>query len=207
MPQQSRLFNSATDRTTPVHVAALALRGVGQVYDMNVAAARVLLQTQARAASAFGWPDWSGLFERVDDRARNVFSASAEQLLQTAQRAKEATTDLQRQVGRVVETQAATVAETWQHGLEELGTQANEGLNQLLDTARQQADEAERVAASLAEEVRESVQQAGEQVREGLHRGRESLQQTTDAAREQTEHAADAARSAEDKNVRRSKAA
>lgn len=167
MPHQPRLFNNPADRTTPVHVAALALRGVGQVYDMNLAATRVLLQTQARAASAFGFPDWSGLFDSVDDRARNVFSTSAEQLLQTAQRAKEAAADLQRQVGRVVETQAATVAETLQHGLEELGTQASEGLNQLVETARQQAEEAERATTALGEELRETVQQTEEAARAG----------------------------------------
>ncbi len=138
MPHQPRLFNNPADRTTPVHVAALALRGVGQVYDMNLAATRVLLQTQARAASAFGFPDWSGLFDSVDDRARNVFSTSA-----------------------------ATVAETLQHGLEELGTQASEGLNQLVETARQQAEEAERVTAALGEELRETVQQTEEAARAG----------------------------------------
>ena len=63
MAQQFRSQGSEQGaRRAPIHVTALALRGIGQLYDMNVAATRVLLQTHARAASAFGFPDWSGLF-------------------------------------------------------------------------------------------------------------------------------------------------
>src|SRR5437868_3487317 len=61
-------------RQSQAHLTSLALRSIGQVYDMNLSAARVLLQTQARAASALGLPDWSGLFNSVDVRARHVFS-------------------------------------------------------------------------------------------------------------------------------------
>ena len=39
-------------RQSQAHLTSLALRSIGQVYDMNLSAARVLLQTQARAASA-----------------------------------------------------------------------------------------------------------------------------------------------------------
>jgi hypothetical protein len=160
-------------RHTPVHLTALALRSIGQVYDMNLSAARVLLQTQARAASAIGLPDWSGLFNVVDERARHVFSTGTEQLLDTTQRANEVAAELQREVGRVVETQATTVAQTLQLGLEELGEQTNESLNQLVETARQQAEEAERVAQSLAEEMRTSIQEGGEQMRSSMREGGE----------------------------------
>ena len=149
-------------RHAPVHLTALALKSIGQVYDMNLSAARVLLQTQARAASAVGLPDWSGLFNSVDERARHVFSAASEQLVNTAQRASEVAAELQREVGRVVETQTATVAQTLQQGFEELGSQASDGLNHLVQTAREQAEEAERVAQTAGEEMRQSIQQAGE---------------------------------------------
>jgi hypothetical protein len=133
----------------PIHLTAFTLKSIGQVYDLNLSAARVILQTQARAASAMGWPDWSGLFENADERARHVFSIGVEQLVNTAQRVNQAVVELQHDVGRVVDTQAATVAQTLQNGLEELGTQASEGLAQLTQTARQQAEEAERVASAV----------------------------------------------------------
>jgi hypothetical protein len=165
MEQRAR-FQSGESRHTPVHLTALVLKSIGRVYDMNLSAARVLLQTQARAASAMGLPDWSGLFNVVDDRARHVFSTGAEQLLNTAQRANDAAAELQREVGRVVETQTATVAQTLQEGFEELGSQANDGLSQLVQTARQQAEEAERVASSVGEGMRDVVERSGEAAEE-----------------------------------------
>ena len=157
----------------PVHAAAIALRGIGQMCDMNMEAARVLLHTQARAAAAFGFPDMSRLFDAADDRARHVFSAGAEQMLSATQRANEAAVELQRQIGRVVETQAATAAENWQRGIEELGAQADEGLTQLCETARQTAEEAQRMTQQLGQQAREGLQQGGEQARANLQRSGE----------------------------------
>jgi DNA anti-recombination protein RmuC len=183
-------------RPTPVQLTALALRGLGQVYDMNISATRVLLQTQARAASVLGWPDVSEIFNQVDDRARHVFASGAEQLMQAAQRANEAAVDLQRQVGRVVETQAVTIAENLQQGLEELGTQTSEGLRHLTETARQQADEAERLAQVVSQELREKVQESGEQLRDSMRRGSEQLGQAIrqggDEAREAVQRGSEA---------------
>src|SRR4029450_6795119 len=99
---------------------------------MTMSVARVMLHTQARAASAIGLPDWSGWFDVTDERTRQVFSEGADHLLNTAQRASEAASQLQREVGRVVEAQAVTVAQTVQQGLEELATQASEGRSQLV---------------------------------------------------------------------------
>jgi hypothetical protein len=152
-----------TSRANPVHFASIALRGVGQVVDMQMTAARVLLQTQARAAAAFGWPDCSDLFDSADERARHVFSTSAEKVLETAQRANEAVTELQRQVGRVVETQAAAATEQWQRGIEELGSQTQQGIVQLCEAARQSAEEAAQATQSLSDAANETRRQ-GEQV-------------------------------------------
>jgi ElaB/YqjD/DUF883 family membrane-anchored ribosome-binding protein len=178
-PESSRL---------PVHAAAIALRGIGQMCDMNMEAARVLLHTQARAAAAFGFPDMSRLFDAADERARHAFSAGAEQMLSATQRANEAAVELQRQIGRVVETQAATAAENWQRGIEELGAQADEGLAQLCETARQQAEEAQRMTQQLGQQAREGLQRGGEQVRgqmqEGAGRVRDALSAAGNAAEE-----------------------
>ena len=184
MPQEFRSPGQNGQARSTAHLTALALRSWGQLYDMNVSAARVLLQTQARAASAIGLPDWSGWFDSADQRARHVFAAGAEQLVNTAQRASEAATELQREVGRVVETQTATVAQTLQHGLEELGTQASEGLDQLLETARQQAQEAERAAQEVGEQLRQGIAAGGEQMRQTRESAGQAAEETAEAASE-----------------------
>ncbi|NRF65401.1 hypothetical protein HLB44_00240 [Aquincola sp. S2] len=199
--QQGSFFQSGSGRQTPVQVTTFALRSLGQLYDMNLAATRVLLQTQARAASAFGWPDLSGVFDQVDERARSAFATGAEQIAQTAQRANEAAAELQRQVGRVVETQAVTMTERLQQGLQELGSQTSEGLQQLCETARAQADEAERVSKAISQELRDTLREGGQQARSAIREGGERLgetlrqggQQTTDALRQGGQEARDAA--------------
>lgn len=185
------------------HMAALsvpmvAMRGVGQLYDMQMAATRIMLQTQASAASAFGWPDFSGLFRIADDRAKRVFSAGTEQILHLAEQANEATSEVQRQLGRVLEFHAVNAAENWQHGLEELGTQAEESLEELKEIARQQAEETMRAAQALSEEARETMREGGEQFRQVIRQGAEETRQAAaqegEAGREQMERAASEAR-------------
>jgi ElaB/YqjD/DUF883 family membrane-anchored ribosome-binding protein len=193
MAQSNRAPSGAQDnsRYQPGNIAAIALRSASQVYDINLSATRVLWQTQARAAAAFGLPDWSPLFDGASDRAREVFANSAEQVIQTAQKAGEAAVELQRQVGRVIETQAAQAAESWQRGLEELGNQASEGLNQLCETARETAEEAQRTAQTLGEEARHTFSQGIDQARQhaqaGFERGREAIAQAGDAVRREGE--------------------
>lgn len=98
-------------------IPGIAFRGFGRLYDMQIAATRLMLQTQASAASALGFPDCSGLFRIGDDRARRVFSTGAEELLHLAERTNETTSEIQREVGRLLEVQAVNEAENWQRGL------------------------------------------------------------------------------------------
>ena len=169
--QQENTSANAGNRPSPAQATAIALRSLGQVYDINIATTRVLMQAQARAASAFGWPDWSNLLDQVDDRTRHVFSTGAEQLVQATQRANDAAMELQQQVGRVVQTQAATMAESLQHSLQEIGEQTGEGLRQLCDNARLHAEEAERVAQSVGQEFRDTLREGSTQARQALREG------------------------------------
>ena len=158
---------------------------------MNMSATRVWMQTQARAASALGLPDWSGLFEAADDRARRVFSTGAEQMVSTAQRAAEAATELQREVSRVVDIQTSTVAQTLQYGLQELGSQTSEGLNQLVETAREQAEEAQRTASEMGDQMRQSIEEGGEQMRRSREGGMRAVQELGEEQGEQGEQEAE----------------
>jgi hypothetical protein len=183
--QQENTSAGAGNRQSPAQATAIALRSLGQVYDINMATTRVLMQAHARAASAFGWPDWSGLFDQVDDRTRHVFSTGAEQLVQATQRANDAAVELQQQVGRVVQTQAATVAESLQHSLQEIGEQTGEGLRQLCDSARLHAEQAERVAQSASEEFRETLREGSAHARQALREGGRQLEEATRRSGEQ----------------------
>jgi hypothetical protein len=187
---QMNISQSEGRRPAPVQMSMLALRGMGQVYDINFTAARMLLQTQARAASLFGLPDWTGLFEHGDERTRSLLSGGAEQLVQQAERVGEAAAELQRQVGRVVETQASTMVETLHQGIDELGNQTTEALKQLCDTARQQADEAERAAQTMSQTLRETVRQGGEKLRDVTRQGGEQVREATRQGAEQARDAA-----------------
>jgi ElaB/YqjD/DUF883 family membrane-anchored ribosome-binding protein len=196
MPQENREASDSQGRLQPVHLTAIALRSAGQLYDMNVSATRLLLQTQARAAAAFGLPDWSPLFDNADERVRHVFSTGAEQVLNTAQRTNEAVSELQRHVGRVIETQASQAAESWQRGLEELGNRANDSLSQLCETARKTAEEAQRNVQQLGEQFRDNVKRTSDELRSQQQQGSNALRQAVgqagDGAREAGQSASQA---------------
>lgn len=173
-------------------LAEMAVRTTSQLLDMQMATMRTLLQTQARAAAAFGFPDCSVLFDgRADDRIRQVFSKGGEQLVNSTQRATETVAQIHRHVGQIVETQASLAAQNWQQGFEQLGTQTDESLNQLRATAQQQAEQFERTAQSMAETARSAMREGGtrfrEQIQEGGQRARDSLAQASDLQRQQTD--------------------
>lgn len=178
--------SASASRPSAAQATAFALRSLGQVYDINVATTRVLWQAQARAASAFGWPDWSSVFDQVDDRARDVFVTGAEQLVQATQRANDAAIEFQQHVGRVVQTQAATVADSLQQSMQEIGEQTGEGLRQLCDSARLHAEQAERVTQSAGQEFRDTLREGSQQARNVI---RESGRQLDDAVRQSGEQA------------------
>lgn len=174
-----------TNGRSAINLSAIAMRGFGQLYDMQAAAARMMMQTQARAACAFGLPDYSDLFRFADDRAKHVFSASTEHLIHTAEQATETISEVQRQVGRLVEYQTVTAAENWQHGLQELEAQAEENLSQLKELARQQADQALLAVETLGEAARESLREGREQIGYGIAQS-EAAQLAAGQAREET---------------------
>lgn len=159
------------------NVAAIATRGIGQLYDMQIAAARMMLQTQARAATAFGLPDYSDLFRVADDRAKHVFSSSTEHLLNVAQQAREAITEVQHHVGRLVECNTVTVSETWQQELDEFSNQAEQGLTQLKELARQEAEEAVKASEMIAQETRQMIRESGEESRRAMSEGMGQMRQ------------------------------
>lgn len=122
----------------PIQITEMALRGAEQFYEMNVSATRVLLQTQASTATAFGLPDWSPLIEATTEQARQMMSAGTEQILSAAQRANEVVTELQRTTSQLFETQKtqnAEAAEALQRNMQELSSKTAENLANMGDAA------------------------------------------------------------------------
>lgn len=156
-----------------INISAIAMRGFGQFYDLQAAAARMVLQSQARAATAFGLPDYSHLFQVGDDRTKRAFSTTTEQLLNTAEQTKETIQEVQREVGRLMEFQAVSATENWQQALQELGSQAEENLNQLREFARQQTEQVMQASESLNDVTRQSIREGGQQLRDSIRQGGE----------------------------------
>jgi len=198
MAQDQQANNGAQARFQPTQFTALSLRAASQVVDMQLATTRVLMQTQARTAAAFGLPDWSAWFETADERARRLFSTGAEQLLSTTQRANEAAQELQREMSRLWQTQTVQAADQWQRGVEQLGAQAQEGLNQLVETAKRTAEQTQRTSENLGRELQEAMFRSSEQLRDQArqagHELRASVVQTAEAAREAANQAGEAQR-------------
>lgn len=131
MYQTDLKLQDAAGAFNPVHAAELALRGAGQLYELNVSATRVFLQAQANAAAAFGVPDFSPLFDLATDQTRQLLTAGTEQVLGAARRASDATAEMQRNAGQLMEAQATQAAEQLGRGVQRFNEQAIGNLSQL----------------------------------------------------------------------------
>jgi len=129
-----------------VSMAEIAIRGAALLFDIQMQAARDLMEMQARSASVLGIPDCSSLFKAADDRARRLFSGSADELVNTTRRATETVNEVNRQLGRLVERQAVEIAEQMRQGIDQLGRHAEQGLQQARHLVEKEVDELERTA-------------------------------------------------------------
>ena len=197
MPTYTSNAGSGAPSQFPHALTEMALRGANQMLDMQMTTLRTLMETQARTAAAFGFPDCSDLFRGngADQRLRQALSSGTEQLVGTTQRTGDAVKEIQRSVGQIVETQASTAAEHWQQGLEQLGAQTDASLKQMCSVMQQQAEQIERATRSVADAARGSLQQGGEQWRsqmqEGARRGADTVSQATEAVQKAAQAGAD----------------
>ena len=127
-------------------MAELALRGTALLFDLQMETARNIMRTQSRTAALFGVPDCSDLFRLGDDRARRIFTASAEQMLNSARQARETVFEVQRQLGRLAEQQTIGIAEEVRDQIEQMSRHTEEGLQEIREIAIHEADRAEDVA-------------------------------------------------------------
>ncbi|MCG2578764.1 hypothetical protein LZ012_17335, partial [Dechloromonas sp. XY25] len=115
--QESGSGEGRQRRSETINMATGALRSFGQFCDMQAATARIMWRAQVRAASAFGLPDYSRMFEVEDDRATRLFSAATENIVQFVDQEGEVLNEVPSQVFRLFEKQAIDVTERWKYGL------------------------------------------------------------------------------------------
>lgn len=164
-------------RSDSINMATGALRSLGQFYDMQAATARIVMRAQIRAASAFGLPDYSRMFQVEDDRANRLFSAATDNLVQFVNQEQEVLNEVPAQVYRLFEKQAIDVTERWKHGLKEFQQQATQSLEELKEMSRQQAEEISRATEMLTQASTASLRESGEDFRNAARQGREAMSQ------------------------------
>lgn len=170
--------------------SATTLRGLGQIYDMQAATMRAMLRTQTRAASAFGLPDYSRLFEIGDERALHLYSSATENLVSFVNHADGSLTEIPSQICRLLEQQAIDITERWKYGLEELQQQASESMQELKELSRQQAEELTRASESLTTATQSTLREGGEQFRAAVSHGRELVGRQSEAMRKEGQRVA-----------------
>lgn len=146
----------------PGTLAEMTLRSTQQLFDMQMTTVRTLMETQSRAAAAFGLPDCSDLFRArgSDERVRQALETGTQCLVETAQQTGAALAEIQRQVGKIAESQANTAAEQWQQGLEQLSERTSQSLQQLRETAQSQGEQLERGLRALNENAANALRGA-----------------------------------------------
>jgi len=132
-----------------LQVAEIAIRSTALMFDFQMQAARQFMEMQARSAAAFGMPDCSSLFSTADERARRLFSESADELVNTTRRASESVAEMNRHIGRLVEKQTVEMAEQMRQGIDQLGRHTEQSLQQARTLVEQGVNEMERAASDV----------------------------------------------------------
>jgi phasin protein len=155
----------STGQTThQTQLAELAIRGAAAMVDFQMQAARDILEMQARNARLFGVPDLSPVFTSADDHARRVFREGAEEIVNTTRRSAEAMTEMNRQLGRLIEQQTVTIAENIQAGIGQLGRHTQQGFEQARTLMERSAEE---LARTLQEARGQAEKTSGQSPKSG----------------------------------------
>lgn len=191
--QQGSEQGGGKRRSEAANLTVSAMRSLGQLFDMQAASARMMLRAQIRAASAFGLPDYSRMFEIGDDRATRLFSNTTENLVQFAGQRDEVLNEIPAQVFRLFEKQAIDVTERMKVGLKELQQQATDSIEEFKEFSRRQADEIAQATEMLTEATEATLRESGEQFRSSARQEREAMERETQEAGKEGEEAQEGA--------------
>src|SRR5581483_11030805 len=147
-----------------LNVAELSLRGANMLLDIQLGTLSSFWQMQARSAAAFGAPDCSDLLRLTRESAQRLMSTSAEQMLVCARRATDTLSEMQAQVGRIVEEGTQHLTDEIRSGVEELGERTQQGLATMSRVTRQNIEKARQMQNAQHDETqggREQESSAG----------------------------------------------
>ncbi len=173
------------------NVADVALRGTALLWDLQMETMRSLWRTQARTAAMLGAPDYSELLHIGDDSARRIFSATAEQVLNSARQARDAVVEVQREIGRLAQQHTIGIAEEMRERIEQMGRETQQSLQEFKHMAISQT---ERLQAEARDEYGQRYE-GDERATSEYASAREGQGDVTAQAQGETREAAEEARS------------
>ena len=141
------------------NIAEVALRGTALLFDLQLEATRNAWETQARGAALLGAPDFSNLFRIGDDRARRVFSASTEQLVNTMRRTADTVIAMQQEIGRLAEQQTIGMTDQMRQQIEQFGQQTQRGLEEIQQMSVEQLDQATQATGQMYQDANDAERQ------------------------------------------------
>ena len=156
------------------NIAEVALRGTALLFDLQLEAARNAWETQARGAAMLGAPDFSNLFRIGDDRARRVFSASTEQMVNTMRRTADTVIAVQQEIGRLAEQQTIGMTDQMRQQIEQLGQQTQRGLEEIQQMSVDQLNQATEATGQMYDDANDAQRQQFAQ--QGPERGERDAQ-------------------------------
>jgi len=155
------------------NIAEVALRGTALLFDLQLEAARMAWETQARGAAMLGAPDFSNLFRIGDDRARRVFTATTEQLVNTIRRTADTVIAVQQEIGKLAEQQTVGMTDQMRQQIEHFGHQTQRGLEEIQQMSVDQLNQANQATGEMYDEADDAQRQRrGQGEERGAHFGR-----------------------------------
>jgi len=148
--QQQQQFNSGGQFQ---NIAEVALRGTALLFDLQLEAARNAWETQARGVAMLGAPDFSNLFRVGDDRARRVFTATTEQLVNTIRRTADTVIAVQQEIGKLAEQQTVGMTDQMRQQIEHFGQQTQRGLEEIQQMSVDQLNQANQATREMYDEA------------------------------------------------------
>jgi hypothetical protein len=121
-----------------------------------------------------GAPDFSNLFRIGDDRARRLFSASTEQLVNTIRRTADTVVAVQQEIGRLAEQQTVGMTDQMRQQIEQFGMHTQRGLEEIQQMSVDQLGQAADQTAQMYDEAQsfQHTQPAAGGMHEGAASGR-----------------------------------
>jgi gas vesicle protein len=151
--------NEGQRNQTAINLADIALRGTTMLWNIQLDTLRTLWEMQAHNATAFGAPDYSGLFRSADGSIKRMVETGTSQILSSAHQASDTISEMQRQFGQLMERRSRALSEQMRQRMEEFSEQTRQSLEQVQNMARQGLEQVEQPRPDQTEREEKSARQ------------------------------------------------